>query len=100
MAARAARENQRGGGKRRALKRDLDQGSVGNSDNHYCMGDAEQSYDELVQLARLCAEQARTYSAKDVARAAWRMAVEYREKAAKLGEPPDIGEKPPHCEET
>jgi plasmid stabilization system protein ParE len=36
---------------------------------------------------------------KDAAREAWRLAVEYRDQAAKLGEPPNIGKKPPHVEE-
>jgi hypothetical protein len=42
-----------------------------------------------------CANQARTSTMKDVAREAWRLAVEYRE----LGDPPDIGKKPPPVEE-
>jgi len=32
-------------------------------------------------------------------REAWRLAVEYRDQAAKLGEPPYIGEKPRHADE-
>jgi hypothetical protein len=36
---------------------------------------------------------------KDAAREAWRLAVEYRDQAAKLGEPPDIGKKPPQIDE-
>ena len=54
------------------------------------------SYDELIKLAYFCADQARTSTEKDVASRAWRLAVQYREDAAKLGEPPDIGEKPPN----
>ena len=52
-------------------------------------------YDELVKLARFCANQARTTTEKEVANRAWHLAVQYRDDAAKLGEPPDIGEKPP-----
>ena len=54
------------------------------------------TYEELVKLALFCANQARTSAMKDVVREAWRLAVEYREKAAALGEPPDIGGKPRH----
>ena len=57
-------------------------------------------YDELVKLARFCANQAWTTTEEVVASRAWRLAVQYREDAAKLGEPPDIGEKPPHVAET
>ena len=55
-------------------------------------------YNELVKLARFCANQARTTTEKDVASRAWRLAVQYREDAAKLGEPPDIGEIPSDSE--
>jgi hypothetical protein len=57
-----------------------------------------QTYDELLILARFCANQARTSSMKDAAREAWRLAVEYRGLAAKFGEPPNIGERPPGVE--
>jgi len=52
--------------------------------------------EQLVELARLCANQARATSAKDVAATLWRMAQEYQQKAARLdsGKLPDIGEKP------
>ena len=60
----------------------------------------QKTRDELVKLALFCANQARTSVMKDAAREAWRLAVEYRDQAAKLGEPPDIGKKPPHVEET
>jgi hypothetical protein len=56
------------------------------------------TYDELVKLALFCANQARTSAMKDVVREAWRLAVEYRDQAAKFGEPPNIGGKPPHIE--
>ena len=51
--------------------------------------------EQLVELARLCANQARATSAKDVAATLWRMAQEYQQKAARLdsGKLPDIGEK-------
>jgi hypothetical protein len=54
---------------------------------------------ELVKLALFCANQARTSLVKGVAREAWRLAVEYRDQAAALGEPPNIGERPCHVEE-
>jgi len=53
-----------------------------------------ETHEALVKLALFCANQARTSVMKDAAREAWRLAVEYRDKAAKLGEPPNIGEKP------
>jgi hypothetical protein len=56
----------------------------------------QKTHDALVKLALFCAIQARTSVLKDAAREAWRLAVEYRDQAAKLGEPPDIGKKPPH----
>jgi len=56
----------------------------------------EHTYEALVKLALFCANQARTSVMKDAAREAWRLAVEYRDQAAKLGEPPNIGEKPRH----
>lgn len=57
-----------------------------------------QTYDELVRLALFCANQARTSRVKGVGREAWRLAVEYSERAAELGEPPDIGKKPFHIQ--
>jgi hypothetical protein len=54
----------------------------------------EHTYEALVKLALFCANQARTSTMKDAAREAWRLAVEYRDQAAQLGEPPDIGKKP------
>ncbi len=56
----------------------------------------EHTYEALVRLALFCANQARTSVMKDAAREAWRLAIEYRDQAAKLGEPPSIGEKPRH----
>jgi hypothetical protein len=58
-----------------------------------------QTYEELVRLAFFCANQARTSRVKHVGREAWRLAVEYSERAAALGEPPDIGKKPFNIEE-
>jgi hypothetical protein len=55
-------------------------------------------YNELVKLALFCANQARTSPFKDAAREAWRLAVEYRDQAAGLGELPDIGKKPSHVD--
>jgi hypothetical protein len=57
------------------------------------------TYEALVKLAIFCANQARTSVMKDAAREAWRLAVEYRDQAATLGGPPDIGKKPPHVDE-
>ena len=57
---------------------------------------ASMKREQLVELARLCANQARATSAKDVAATLWRMAQEYQQKAGRLdsGKLPDIGEKP------
>ena len=55
-------------------------------------------YDELAKLARFCANQARTATEKEVRSRAWRLAIQYREDATKLGEPPDIGETPSDLE--
>jgi len=51
-------------------------------------------YDELVEFARMCADQARITMAKDVAGALRRMAKEYQQRAAELngGKLPDIGD--------
>lgn len=53
------------------------------------------SYDELVDLARLCQHQARLASGADVARELRRMAVHYREQAGKLhsGKLPEIDDE-------
>jgi plasmid stabilization system protein ParE len=59
----------------------------------------EKTYGALVKLALFFANQARTSAMKDATREAWRLAVEYRDQAAKLGEPPDIGKKPPQIDE-
>ena len=56
-----------------------------------------QTYDDLVDLVRICARNAYLTNSNDVAAALWEMAVEYRDKAAKLDSSrvPDIGEPPP-----
>jgi hypothetical protein len=59
----------------------------------------QHTYDALAKLALFCANQARTGTMKDAAREAWRLAVEYRDQAAKLGEPPNIGKKPSRLDE-
>jgi hypothetical protein len=59
----------------------------------------EKTHDGLVKLALFSANQARTSTMKDAAPEAWRLAVEYRDQAATLGEPPDIGKKPPQIDE-
>jgi hypothetical protein len=52
-----------------------------------------QTYSAIVELARICASQARFTKDREVARALWRMAIEYQYKAAALdnGKLPDIG---------
>ena len=52
-----------------------------------------QSYSSIVELARICASQARFTADSEVARELWRMALEYQYKAAALdhGKLPDIG---------
>ena len=59
-----------------------------------------QTYEELAELARMCANNARIANCKEVADALWKMATEYAEKAAKLdsGVLPDIGKPPPWLE--
>jgi hypothetical protein len=59
----------------------------------------QKTHDSLLKLALFCANQARISTMKDAGREAWRLAVEYRDQAAKLGEPPDIGKKPPQIDE-
>jgi len=54
------------------------------------------TYDDLAELARLCALNARLASSKEVAAELWAMAHEYQQEAAKLdgGPLPDIGTLP------
>jgi hypothetical protein len=53
-------------------------------------------YEEMIEVARLCANNARIASTKDAAAVLWRIAREYQEKAAKLDgdKLPDIGMPP------
>ena len=52
------------------------------------------TYNDLVELARICIEQARATTARDVARELRRMAKEYQKRAAQMngGQLPHIGE--------
>jgi hypothetical protein len=56
---------------------------------------------DLIEMARICASQARLTTSQEVARALWTMASEYHERAhqraSKLnnGKVPDIGDPPP-----
>jgi len=51
------------------------------------------TYEDLVELARLCARNARITTNREVADELWRMAKEYQAKAATLGDFPDIGDE-------
>jgi hypothetical protein len=51
-------------------------------------------YQELVELAHVCARNAHSTTSADVAHALWQMAEEYRAKAGALGNAPNIGEPP------
>jgi len=51
-------------------------------------------YQQLVELAHLCARNAHSTTSAEVAHALWRMAKEYQTKAAALGTAPNIGEPP------
>lgn len=48
------------------------------------------NYNDLVELARLCARNSRIATSRDVAEELWRMAKEYQEQAAKLGTFPEL----------
>jgi hypothetical protein len=52
------------------------------------------NYDDLVELARMCARNAHGTTSKDVADELWQMAKEYQAQAAKLGTLPEIGDAP------
>ena len=54
------------------------------------------THTEIVELAKLCAFNARSASDSRVAEELWKMALEYQEKAAKTGHKPDIGPPPDH----
>jgi len=51
------------------------------------------TYDELVELATLCAHNSRIATSREVADELWRMAKEYQAQAAKLGASPAIGDQ-------
>jgi hypothetical protein len=55
-----------------------------------------QYYEHLAEMARICAENAHIASSKEIAAELWKMATEYRDKAAKLndGAGPEIGQPP------
>jgi hypothetical protein len=59
------------------------------------VGYMQKTYDELKELAMMCAYNARTTTSTPVAIELWNMAKEYQRKAAQLGELPDIGDTPP-----
>ena len=52
-------------------------------------------YQDLVELARMCARNARITTNRDVADELWRMAKEYQAKAAEMGDYPEIGDEAP-----
>ena len=54
------------------------------------------AYDDLMELANICARHARGATNKDVAAVLWKMAEDYQSEAVKLdsGKSPDIGEPP------
>jgi hypothetical protein len=49
----------------------------------------------LVELARMCARNARIMTSRDVADELWRMAKEYQAQAAEMGDFPVIGDETP-----
>jgi len=49
-------------------------------------------YEDLVELARMCARNARITTSRDVADELWRMA--YQAQAAEMGDFPEIGDEP------
>ena len=57
---------------------------------------AMRTYNELIDLAKSCANIARLTINPEVANYFWRVAMDYQEKAAKLndGKLPDIGDLP------
>lgn len=56
-----------------------------------------EDFDDLAELARLCAQNAHIAHSREAGTELWKMAHEYQEKAAKLngGTLPDIGKPPP-----
>ena len=59
------------------------------------------TYSEALELAIMCARNARLTSNRQVARELWKMAQEYRAEVAKLGDGrvPDLGYPPQGLEE-
>lgn len=51
---------------------------------------------DLIELAKVCATQARLTTSKETARVLWLLASEYQERASKFdgGRLPDIGDPP------
>ena len=43
----------------------------------------------------ICARNAQIATSEDIADELWRMAEEYRDQAARLGEVPELGDEPP-----
>ena len=77
-----------------------------NSDTHHStelvrsvscskMGTAMLTYEDLVELAKLCARNSRISTSREVAKELWQMAKEYQAEAGKLGDVPEIDEAPP-----
>lgn len=59
------------------------------------------AYEDLAELARISAYNARITKNRDTARELWRLALDYQHKAAALdsGKLPDIGPPPPWFKE-
>jgi hypothetical protein len=53
------------------------------------------TYEDLVELARLCVRNAQITTNREVADELWQMAKEYQAKAATLGDFPEIGDESP-----
>ena len=53
------------------------------------------TYEDLVELAKLCARNSRISTSSDVAKELWQMAKEYQAEAGKLGDVPEVDEAPP-----
>lgn len=73
--------------------------SAGGDDAYGCvpMEIAMQTYDDLVELARVCARNSYAADNKEASAEFWKMATEYRARAAKLkgSVGPDVGKPPP-----
>jgi hypothetical protein len=59
-----------------------------------------QTYDEIKELALMCALNARAATTTAVAVELWNMAKEYQGKVARLGPLPEIGDAPPMVRQT